>query len=42
MERFMRLQILEGFKRKITYKAMQDLEDHFPLSYREVEKNCYF
>ena len=33
MKRFMGLQILEGFKRKRKYnEAVQDLEDHFPLS----------
>ena len=30
------LQTLKGFKRKRKYEAMQDLEDHFRLSYREV------
>ena len=39
MERFMGLQTLEGFNRKNTYnEAMQGLEDHFRLSYREVDE----
>ena len=39
MERFMGLQILKRLKRNRKYKeAMQYLEDHFRLSYREVDE----
>ena len=39
MERFLELQILEGFKIKRKYKeAMQDLEDHFRFSFEMLTK----